>query len=238
VVTDSSPQTPRQFRNCSEAKRQQRLAGLEADGMEPHLRARRVVRRQHAGASGCPLSLSASAQLQQRAASTLDLRRGRPPGRSSIGSSKQPTMVDSTPTATGPPSTIRSMRPDRSLCTWAAVVGRNVTGEVCRWRHHRPAEHAQDFARHGVGRYPDRNGIEARGREIGHGAALSLGQHQRQRAGPERFGERRCGSVKAGDPPCGGDVADMGDQRIEGRPALGLVEVGDCAELAASAPRP
>ena len=49
--------------------------------------------------------------------------RGRPPGRSSIGASKHPTMVDSTPTATAPPSTIRSIRPARSLCTWAAVVG-------------------------------------------------------------------------------------------------------------------
>ena len=32
-------------------------------------------------------------------------------------------MVDSTPTETGPPSTIKSMRPSRSLATWAAVVG-------------------------------------------------------------------------------------------------------------------
>ena len=33
--------------------------------------------------------------------------------------------------------------------------------------------------------------------------------------------------VEARDLPCGGDIADMGDQRIEGRPALGLVEPGD-----------
>ncbi|MGY4486077.1 hypothetical protein ACVWWR_005268 [Bradyrhizobium sp. LM3.2] len=32
-------------------------------------------------------------------------------------------MVDSTPTVTGPPSTIRSIRPARSLSTWAASVG-------------------------------------------------------------------------------------------------------------------
>ena len=33
--------------------------------------------------------------------------------------------------------------------------------------------------------------------------------------------------VKTGDLPRRGEIADMGDQRIEGRPALGLVEAGD-----------
>ena len=33
--------------------------------------------------------------------------------------------------------------------------------------------------------------------------------------------------VETGDPPRGGEIADMGDQRIEGRPALGLVKPGD-----------
>ena len=49
--------------------------------------------------------------------------RGRPPGRSSTGRSRQATMVDSTPTVAGPPSTIRSMRPPRSSSTCCAVVG-------------------------------------------------------------------------------------------------------------------
>ena len=77
------------------------------------------------GASGCPLSLSASSGgcMSARPSTRSMSARGRPPGRSSIGWSKMPTMVDSTPTATAPPSTIRSIRPSRSLCTWAAMVG-------------------------------------------------------------------------------------------------------------------
>ena len=104
---------------------------------------------------------------------------------------------------------------------------RNVAREVRRRRHDRAAERPQDLPRHGVGRDPDRDGVEAGGGEIGHGAIRCFRQHQRQRAGPERLGQRQRGRVEAGDLPCGGDIADMGDQRIEGRPALGLVEPGN-----------
>ena len=57
------------------------------------------------GASGCVLSLSASAGncINARPSTRSTFSRGSPPGRSSIGVSKQPMMVDSTPTATGPP---------------------------------------------------------------------------------------------------------------------------------------
>ena len=40
---------------------------------------------------------------------------------------------------------------------------------------------------------------------------------------PARSPPRRSGAIRAR----GGEIADMGDQRIEGRPALGLVEPGD-----------
>ena len=75
--------------------------------------------------------------------------------------------------------------------------------------------------------YPDRDGVEAGGGEIGHRAVGRLGQHQRQRARPEGFGQQQCARVKTADPPRRIEVADMGDQRIEGRPALGLVKPGD-----------
>ena len=35
------------------------------------------------------------------------------------------------------------------------------------------------------------------------------------------------GCVETGNPPGGGEIADMGDQRIEGGPALGLIKPGD-----------
>ena len=52
-------------------------------------------------------------------------------------------------------------------------------------------------------------------------------QHQRQRPRPERLGQPQRGGVEPADLPGGGEIADMGDQRIEGRPALGLVEPRD-----------
>ncbi len=102
-----------------------------------------------------------------------------------------------------------------------------MAGQIGRRRCHRAAEPAQDLAGDRVGRYPDRDGIEAGGGEIGHRAAIGLGQNQRQRTRPERFGQRQRRGVKAGDLPRSADIADMRDQRIEGRAALGLVEPGD-----------
>ena len=45
--------------------------------------------------------------------------------------------------------------------------------------------------------------------------------------GQNASASRERGGVETGDLPRGREVADMGDQRIEGRPALGLVEPGD-----------
>ena len=136
-------------------------------------------------------------------------------------------MVDSTPTATGA-AIDDQVDPPRKVALHMRGRGRrDVTREVGRWRHHRAAEDSQDVARHGVGRYPDRDRVEAGGGEVGHRAIRRFRQHQRQRARPECLGQRGRSGVKARDLPRGGDIADMGDQRIEGRPALGLVEAGD-----------
>jgi hypothetical protein len=56
---------------------------------------------------------------------------------------------------------------------------------------------------------------------------LRLGQHQRQRPRPEASRKPDRHRVKPRDFSRGTEVADMGDQRIEGRPALGLVEPGN-----------
>ena len=51
-------------------------------------------------------------------------------------------------------------------------------------------------------------------------------------SGPgECLGQRGCRGVKARDRQGGCDIADMGDQGIEGRPALGLVKVRDCGRI-------
>ncbi len=99
--------------------------------------------------------------------------------------------------------------------------------QIRRWRHHRPAERAQNLPRQRVGGKADRDGIEACGGEIGHGAVACLRQHQRQRARPERLGKRHRGRIEAGNLPRRADISDMGDQRIERRPVLGLVDPRD-----------
>jgi len=140
--------------------------------------------------------------------------RGVPPGRSSSGVAKQPTMVDSTPTETGPPSMIRSMRPARSLATCAAAVGET-------WPD-RFAEGATigcpSWHSHGV----QPGGGQSRDRAI-----QRLRQHQRQRAGPERFGEAARGGIETRDALGGGKVCDMGNQRIERGSPLGLIKPGN-----------
>ena len=59
------------------------------------------------------------------------------------------------------------------------------------------------------------------------GQAGALRQHQRQRPRPERRGEPLGVGIEARRARARPQVGHMGDQRIEGRPALGLVEARD-----------
>jgi hypothetical protein len=104
---------------------------------------------------------------------------------------------------------------------------RDVPGDVRRRCHHGPAEGTQDRLRHRVGGNADRDRVEARGGEIGHRAAVRLRHHQRQRPRPERLRQLQGARVKPADGLRGGNVRNMGDQRIEGRAPLGGIEMGD-----------
>ena len=53
-------------------------------------------------------------------------------------------------------------------------------------------------------------------------AVGAVRQHQRQRAGPEGLGQSCREGIEAGDAVGHGAIGDMGDQRVEARPALGL----------------
>ena len=178
------------------------------------------------GARGWPLSLSASSGgcASARPSTRSISPRGTPPGRSSTGVSKHPTMVDSTPIATAPPSTIRSIRPVEVALHMGGRCRRDMTRQIGRWRHHRPAERAQDGPRQRMRGNPDRDGIEPGGGKIGHVAFPGFWQHQRQRPRPERVRERDRPLVEAGDALGRAAVADVGDQRIERGPPLGLIE--------------
>ena len=144
------------------------------------------------GASGWPSSLSASSGgcASARPSTRSISPRGRPPGRSSIGASKQPTMVDSTPTSTGAAVDDQVDPPGEVALHMGGRGRRDVARQIGRRRHHRPAERAQDVPRHRMRGHPDRDGIEPGGGEIGHRAVSGLRQHQRQRPRPERLGQR------------------------------------------------
>ncbi len=136
-------------------------------------------------------------------------------------------MVDSTPTATAPPSTIRSIRPARSLSTWAAVVGDTWPDRLADGATTGPPKARRMARATRVGGQANRHGIEPGGGEIGHRAVSGFGQNQRQRPGPERLGQPHRRRIESRDAPGGGEIADMGDQRVEGGAALGLVEPRD-----------
>ena len=136
-------------------------------------------------------------------------------------------MVDSTPTATGPPSTIRSMRPSRSAFTCAAVVGETWPERLADGATTGPTERAQDRARDRVRGNADRDGLEACGGEFRHRAIGRPRQYQGQRSRPEGFGELERGVVETADGAGRSEIADMRDQRVEGGPSLGLIEAGD-----------
>ena len=135
--------------------------------------------------------------------------------------------VDSTPTGVGPPSTMRSMRPRRSASTCAAVVGEtwperladgattglpNAARMSCAtaWRGTRTAM----LSSPAVASSRDR-------------ASGSPGQHQRERPRPERPRQPHRVGVEARQRLRRGDVGDVGDQRVEGRPALGRIKPRD-----------
>ena len=72
-----------------------------------------------------------------------------------------------------------------------------------------------------------RDAVEAGGGEVGDRAAGRLGQHQRQRPRPERFGELFGVGIEARQRPRRRQIGHVRDQRIERRPALGLIEPRD-----------
>ena len=153
---------------------------------------RRVMRGEHAGRERrsprrrCASSSGARARASiavARDAARAAAAHGRPP--------RQATMVDSTPTCVGPPSSDqrRSGRRDRPA-TCAACVGltrpeRLADGAATG----RPSAREQRL-RDRMGRHPQRDAVEPGAREVADARSGAPGTHERQRAGPERLGER------------------------------------------------
>ena len=147
------------------------------------------------------------------------------PGRNSRGGCVvRSTIVDSIPPAVGPPSRISGIRPSRLANTCAACVGDN-----CDDRFALGAANGTPASRSSATATPCAGTRTATVAPPGHGIRHfgPLGQHQRQRPGPESLRQPRRG-VR----PSGGNsthlrhLRHMHDQRIVGRPALGRKDPG------------
>ena len=106
------------------------VRGVEADGR----------RAAHNATPACRVRATVAACRDPRAAAQHRLDRlARDAARAAAGraAARQDTMVDSSPTAVGPPSSIRSTRPSRSASTCAAVRRADPARAVGRGRRDR-----------------------------------------------------------------------------------------------------
>ena len=104
---------------------------------------------------------------------------------------------------------------------------RHMAGAVCRRRHHRSAERRENIAGDGVVGNAHRDAVETGRRQCRHRTIGRLGQDERQRPRPEGVGEPRRIGIKARQRLRRWAIDNSGDQRIERRPALGLVDARD-----------
>jgi hypothetical protein len=145
-----------------------------------------------------------------------------PPGRSTrTPPASTLTMVDSSPTGVAPPSTISSSRSPRSAATASAVVAVMRPDDVGAGGGQRPAELGDQVMREAA-RHPQRHRAKAGRDQRMDGRTLFQLQHQRQRPRPECLRQPARDGIEHGQPFRHRHVGDMGDQRVEMRPALGL----------------
>ena len=190
-----------------------------AHNARPACRARAARRpRRAAGKAGRLAVAPARASIASR---------GTPPGRSKAGAPRQATIVDSTPTGVAPPSTMRSMRPRKSARTCAAVVGETWPERFADGATTGLPKAARIFC--ATSWFGTRTAMVSRPAVASSatGQPGAFGQNQRQRPRPKRFGKPRRIGIKARQRPRRRKIDHMGDERIERRPALGLVEARD-----------
>ena len=188
------------------------------------------------GASGVSLSLAATAR---RCPSTRSISaRGKPPGRSSVGSPMQETMVDSTPTAHGPASITMSMRPRRSASTCAGVVGEMWPERLAEGATTGPPKASSNAWATGCAGTRTATLSSPASARSAIAAIRLLRQHQRQRPRPEDASEFFRHGIEAPEPARGGGIGDMRDQRIECRASLGGIEPRYCLAVASIGAEP
>ena len=138
--------------------------------------------------------------------------------------SRQATMVDSRPIGVAPPSTMSSMRPRRSASTCCAVVGetwpeRFADGATTG----RPKAARMSRA---TGCAGTRTAMVSRPAVASSatGQSARLGSTRVSGPGQNAAASRSAAAIEAREPARGLGIGHMGDQRIERRPALGVIE--------------
>ena len=149
---------------------------------------------------------------------------GTPPGRRMAGGSTvRSTMVDSTPTLVGPPSSTRSTSSPRSSRTCSSGRGTHPTEPVGRGSGDATSEGRQQLEGQQMGRHPQPDGVApaGHGRVDARSAVEQEGQRSRPAGVPERCG--RGGDIRRPLRQRGGR-RDVDDQRVVDRPALHGIE--------------
>ena len=155
-------------------------------------------------------------------------RAAAPPGRSSIGSPRQATMVDSRPTGVGPPSRIRSTRPSRSASTCCAVVGETWPERLAEGATIGLPNAASSVARDRM--RPARAPRWCRGRRSQDrrpGSRAAFGSTSVSGPGQKAAASRSASHRTRASAPRRVGVRHMRDQRVEARPALGGIKPRD-----------
>ena len=133
-------------------------------------------------------------------------------------------MVDSTPTCVGPPSMMRSIRPPRSSSTCCAVVGETWPERLAEGATTgRPSLRMMSRATSWLG---TRTAMLSRPAVASSATAQPARFFSTSVSGPGQncAASRLAACVEHREPFGGQEVGNMGDQRIERRPALGLIE--------------
>src|SRR5689334_537768 len=104
---------------------------------------------------------------------------------------------------------------------------RHVAGPISRGRYDRATKGAKEVARHRMGGDPHGDRRKACSRKLSNWALGLPRHHKGQWTGPKYLCEPGRGWIELAEQAGCSSVMDMRDQRIEGRPAFGLVEASD-----------
>jgi len=107
-----------------------------------------------------------------------------------------------------------------------------AAGAVRRRGDDGAAEAPQKLTRDGVRRRADRNGVEPGARQVANGGPVLDRGDERQRPGPERLGQLKAARVETREALRRREIADMRDERIETRAALGFEQARDGGRVA------